>query len=143
MGSAVPVAGTRGDVVSENLTLTELRAMQPRLLALSRRCAAAGCRLVFFAFPHCVLGPELWNDSHDLVIGDQDLSDAAPAELEDVTFWSRADYLERPRPVTLGRTRPPECHNCNRSSLCGGHYGSYFEEQGTDELRPMRSEETA
>ena len=137
MGNAVPTAGTRTDPLDDLLPLTELAALRPRLLALSRRCAEAGCRLVFFAFPHCVLGPDLWDDAHDLVIDDQDLSDSAAASPEEVTFWSRSGALPAPTPVVLGRARLPECRGCLRESLCGGHFSAWFSRHGTGGLRPI------
>ena len=137
MGSAVPVVGTREDALDINLSVTELRALRPRFEALSRRCADAGCKLIFFAMPHCVVGPTLWDDSHDLWLGDQDLSDSAPSDIETVTFWSKADDLPRPRPVTLGRTRPAACDGCLRAPRCGGHFSAYFARHGTGELEPI------
>lgn len=139
MGNAVPVVGTREDAVDINLSLTELRALRPRFEALSTRCAEAGCKLIFFAMPHCVVGPTLWDDSHDLWLADQDLTDAAPANIETVTFWSKADDLRRPRPVTLGRTRPQVCDTCVRASRCGGHFSTYFARHGSGELEPVRA----
>ena len=132
MGNAVPTAGTRTDVLQDLVPLTELVALRPRLLALSQRCAEAGCRLVFFAFPHCVLGPALWHDAHDLVIDDQDLSDAAASSPEEVTFWSRSVALPAPTSVVLGRRRAPECAGGLRESLCGGHFAAWFARHGTD-----------
>lgn len=137
MGNAVPTPGTRTDVVGELLTIPELVAMRPRLLAQLTRCAAAGCRLVFFCFPHCALGPEAWDDAHDLVIDDQDLSDLAPDSEEDVTFWSRADGLPRQSRVVLGRTRPAACEGCARACVCGGHFRAYFERHGTAGIAPV------
>ncbi len=137
MGNAVPTAGTRIDVVDELLELPELAAMRPRFAALSRRCASEGCRLVFFAFPHCVLGPELQDDAHDLVIDDQDLTSTAPASPEEVTFWSRSTELTAPTPVVLGRTRPPGCARCGREQVCGGHFEAYFARYGTAGLEPQ------
>jgi MoaA/NifB/PqqE/SkfB family radical SAM enzyme len=143
MGNAVPISGARLDAVDEGLTLTELRALRPALAALHARCANAGCQLVFFCFPHCVLGPELWDSTHDDIVGDQDLSDDAPRATEQVNFWSRADYDVTARPVTLGRTRPPICAGCARRGRCGGHFTDYFERHGTGELRPVEASEQA
>ncbi len=137
MGCAVPVVGTRVPVMPLNLSLTQLKAIRPRFEALSKRCADAGCRLVFFSMPHCVLGPNLWDDSHDLIVGDQDLTDAAPPENEAVTFWSRADYLPGRGAVTLARTRTERCRGCARESRCGGHFAEYFALHGDDELAPI------
>lgn len=131
MGNAVPTSGTRSDVVDDLLTLPQLVEMRPRFAALSARCAQADCRLVFFAFPHCVLGPGLQDDAHDLVIDDQDLSESAPASPEEVTFWSRSTELTSPTPVLLGRTRPACCAGCGRESVCGGHFDAYFARHGT------------
>ena len=137
MGNAVPVEGTRKDAVDGNLTLTELDALRPRFAALAAQARAAGCRLVFFAFPHCVLGPGLWDDTHDHILADQDLSDDAPSAVETVQFWSRADYLDGPGRIHLGRTRPDVCAPCARRAVCGGHFSAYFDRHGTAELRPV------
>lgn len=137
LGSAVPIAAARADAIDDDLRLDELRAMHPRLLALRERARAAGCRLVFFCIPDCVLGPELWEDSHDGYVGDQDLGAAAPGDTASVNFWSRADYLDAPRAVTLGRTRPPACDGCARAGRCGGYFTDYFARFGEGELRPV------
>ncbi len=139
MGNAVPVVGTREEALDIDLSLTELKALRPRFEALSRRRAQGGCTLIFFAMPACVVGPNLWDDSHDLYIDDQDLSDGAADTVETVTFWSKADDLQRPKPVTLGRTRAAPCDDCVRASTCGGHFSSYFARFGTDELEPVRA----
>lgn len=139
MGCAVPVEGTRVPAEDLNLTLTELKALRPRFEALSKRCAEAGCKLVFFSMPHCVLGPSLWDDSHDLWVGDQDLTDAAPSDADTVTFWSQADDLPRTRPVTLARTRAEECGDCSRKRLCGGHFAAYLRRHGAHELEPIHA----
>lgn len=137
MGCGVPITGSRLPVIANNLTLHQLHAIQPRLVSLQRRVAAEGCQLIFFCIPHCVLGPELWDSSHDQVVGDQDLSDQAPAETQQVNFWSRADYLDALQPVTLGRSRPEPCGDCLRRTVCGGWFTEYFETQGVDGLRPI------
>jgi MoaA/NifB/PqqE/SkfB family radical SAM enzyme len=138
MGNAVPVVGTRADVVEQNLRLPELRALRPRFLALRDFVARHGCRLVFFSFPDCVLGGELWDHSHDRFVGDQDLSDQATGRVEEVSFWAQADYLDAPRPVTLGRTRPAEpCGACARRNVCGGWFSAYFERHGTSGLEAI------
>ncbi len=134
LGNAVPVAGTRLDPELTNLNLTEQVALRPRFLALRQRCAEQGCKLVLFCIPHCVLGPELWDTSHDLFLGDQDLSDGAS---RGVNFWSRADYHERPAPVTLARERAPICSDCERRSQCGGYFSDYLGRHGSAELRPI------
>lgn len=139
MGNAVPVVGTREEALDIDLSLTELKALRPRFEALSRRCAEAGCSLIFFAIPACALGPTLWDDTHDLYIDDQDLTDGADQTVETVTFWSKADDLPRPRPVTLGRTRAQPCADCSRASVCGGHFSAYFERFGTGELEPVHA----
>lgn len=140
MGNAVPIDGTRLDGVTEGFRLTELEAMRPRFVALNERVRAAGCRLVFFCFPHCTLGPELWDFTHDDVLDNQDLSDGAPKDRKDVNFWSQADYHEKPRPVTLGRTRTATCDGCARASRCGGHFSDYFERYGDGELHPVAAD---
>ncbi len=139
MGCAVPVVGTREEALDINLSLTELKALRSRFEALSQRCAEAGCKLIFFAMPSCIIGPTLWNDSHDVWLNDQDLTDGAPAEVETVTFWSKADDLRRPKAVTLGRTRAEPCGGCAREHSCGGHFSSYFARFGAGELEPVRA----
>ena len=139
MGSAVPVPGARVDPLDSNLSLTELRALRPRFAALHARCAAAGCQLVFFAMPHCALGPNLWDATHDGFVDDQDLADGAPSTVQAVTFWSRADDLERRKHITLGRTRTARCAGCAREQLCGGHFSAYFARHGDGELEPVRA----
>jgi len=134
LGNAVPVPGTRIDAELTNLSLTEQIALRPRFAALKERCAAEGCRLVFFCVPHCVLGPELWDNSHDLFLGDQDLSDGAA---RGVNFWSRADYHEDFAPVTLARERGPACAKCERKNVCGGYFCDYFRRHGEGELSPV------
>ena len=138
MGNGVPIAGARLDTLDESLTLTDLGAMRARFTALHRTCADRGCALVFFCFPHCVLGPDLWDHTHDAELDDQDLSAAAAARTEDVNFWSRSDY-EAPRSVTLGRTRPAECSGCAREKRCGGHFTDYFARFGVGEIRAVRT----
>ncbi|HEV8247840.1 MAG TPA: radical SAM protein [Polyangiaceae bacterium] len=137
LGNAVPVAGTRLDPELTNLTLSQQVALRPELRALRDRCADAHCRLVLFCVPHCVLGPELWDHSHDLFLGDQDLSDGAS---RDVNFWSRADYHDGPAPVTLARERVEVCHGCERRSLCGGYFSDYLRRHGSHELQPIVTE---
>lgn len=134
VGAGVPIPEARLDVIAENLSLEHLFALRPRLEALSRRCREAGCRLVPFCIPHCALGPALWDDAHDLVVDHQDLSDEAP---ETVNFWSQADYLPAPRPVTLARSRPAACAGCARAAVCGGWFTEYFRRHGADALRPV------
>lgn len=137
MGNAVPIDGTRLDAVTEGFRLAELEAMRDRFVALNARVGASGCRLVFFCFPHCTLGPDLWDLTHDDVLDNQDLSDDALKATKDVSFWSQADYHERPRQVTLGRTRTARCAGCARASRCGGHFTDYFERYGDGELHPI------
>ena len=139
MGNAVPIDGTRIPSEDEALRLSELRELQPKFIALSQSVRAHGCRLIFFCFPHCVLGESLWDDTHDDVLDDQDLSDNAAGEREDVNFWSRAEYHEAPKPVTLGRMRPESCSGCERRSRCGGHFSDYFRKFGTSEIVPVRT----
>ncbi|MCO4769219.1 MAG: radical SAM protein [Deltaproteobacteria bacterium] len=143
MGCAVPVEGTRVPAADLNLTLTDLRGMRDRFVALSARCAARGCKLVFFSIPHCVLGPELWDDSHDLWLGDQDLSDNAPSAPESVTFWPKADDLSIPRPITLARRRSAVCDGCQRAELCGGHFAAYLDLHGDGELKAITDADSA
>jgi len=139
MGCAVPVQGTRVPAEDLNLTLTELKELRGQFESLSQRCANAGCKLIFFSMPHCVLGPSLWDDSHDFWVGDQDLTDTAPSDADTVTFWSKADDLPRTRPVTLARARADECGGCARSSVCGGHFAEYLRRHGAHELEPIHA----
>lgn len=138
MGSGVPLDGTRLNVVEEGLTLTQLRSFRERFLKLQEECQQAGCALVFFCMPQCVLGPGLWEHTHEEVVDNQDLSDTAEATT--VNFWSRADYDARPRPVLLGRSRPESCGRCARKNRCGGYFTRYFERYGTEELEPILEE---
>lgn len=143
LGNAVPVEGSRADPMDTaaptgDLTIPELRALQPALRALSAQCAADGCGLVLFCFPHCVLGPELWDQAHDFFVENQDLSPDAPAEARDVNFWSEAEYHETPRPVTLARSRPPICAGCARETVCGGHFTEQLRRAGSGGLEPIR-----
>lgn len=136
MGNGVPVAGARLDTLDESLTLTECSALRPRFEALHAACASRGCALVFFSFPHCVLGPALWDHTHDAELDDQDLSDAAAGSRADVNFWSRNDYAA-PKAVTLGRTRVEACRGCARERRCGGHFTDYFARFGVGELKSV------
>jgi len=137
MGNPVPVAAARADAVDTGLRLAEQEALRPRLTALRERCASRGCRLVFFCIPHCVLGPGLWDASHDQVVDNQDLSDNAPADAASTFFWSQADFLDSPRPVTLARTRPSACAGCSRRDRCGGYFGDYVARHGDHELHAV------
>lgn len=134
LGNAVPVPGVRIDPELTNLSLGEQIALRPHFAALRDRCAARGCKLVFFCIPHCVLGPGLWDHSHDLFLSDQDLSDGAS---RDVNFWSRADYHRRLAPVTLARERVDVCATCERRQQCGGYFCDYFRRHGSGELTPV------
>lgn len=134
LGNAVPVRAARLEASETNLSLSEQIALVPKLRELSTRSKARGCRLVFFCVPHCVLGPELWDDSHDLVIDGQDLSDDAQGK---VNFWSEADYHTRPAPVLLARERTEACQGCARRKHCGGYFSDYFRAHGHGELRPV------
>lgn len=138
MGNPVPVAAARADAVDTGLRLDHQRALRPTWTRLQARCAAAGCRLVFFCVPHCVLGPELWDAGHDDLVDNQDLSDAAPSDSASTFFWSQADFLEQPRPVTLARTRPGACTGCVRAHRCGGYFADYFARHGDAELCAVR-----
>ncbi len=135
MGNPVPVAAARADAIDTGLRLDHQRALRPLWTRLQRRCADAGCRLVFFCVPHCVLGPSLWEMSHDDLVDNQDLSDEAPADSASTFFWSQADFLHAPRPVTLARTRPAACTGCARRTRCGGYFGDYFARHGDGELQ--------
>lgn len=135
MGAGVPIPEARRDVLDGNLTLSELAQLRPRFEALAARCRAQGCRLVTFCIPHCVLGPALWDDSHDFVVGDQDLSPNADPLA--VNFWSQAEYLTAPRAVTLARSRPSACTGCTREAVCGGYFTEYFARVGDAEVRPV------
>jgi flavin-dependent dehydrogenase/pyruvate-formate lyase-activating enzyme len=137
MGCAVPFERTRRPAADLNLSLTQLKALRPRFEALSARCAEVGCALVFFSMPQCVLGPSLWDQSHDLYLLGQDLTDAAPSTSGTATFWGLADDLPRARPVTLARTRTDRCVGCAREARCGGHFAEYFELHGAAELEPV------
>ncbi len=137
MGNPVPVAAARADAVETGLRLAQQRDLRPLWVRLQARCADAGCRLVFFCVPHCVLGPALWDASHDDLVDNQDLSDAAPSDAASTFFWSQADFLDRPRPVTLARTRPPACAGCTRAPRCGGYFGDYFARYGTAEIEKI------
>jgi pyruvate-formate lyase-activating enzyme len=137
MGTAVPTIGPTVDIIDHNLSLTELGEMRPRFEALSRRFSAANSRLVYFCIPQCVLGPQLWNDSHDFAVDNQDLSDSAASSAAQTHFWSQAEYLSEPRPVTLARRRTERCSGCARESVCGGFFTDYFDRYGDDELQPI------
>lgn len=134
LGMGVPIAEARLDVLGESLRLSEVAALRDRLEALADRCAASGCRLVPFCVPHCVLGPRLREQAHDLTVDHQDLGDGASLT---VNFWSQADYLDQPRPVTLARRRPEVCGTCARRAICGGYFSAYFERFGAGELEPV------
>jgi MoaA/NifB/PqqE/SkfB family radical SAM enzyme len=134
MGNAVPFTQTRMDPLAMNLSLSEQRAMRPRLEALSKRCADSNCKLIFFCIPQCILGETLWDQSHDLMLQDQDLSDQASAEETEAHFWSQADYNPGPRPVLLARSRAPICEGCTRKDRCGGYFARYLRENGDSEL---------
>lgn len=135
VGLGVPIAEARLDVLDESLRLEAVRALGPRLEALAARVEAAGCTLIPFCIPHCLLAPGLRDRAHDLVVDHQDLAEEASLT---VNFWSQADYLDRPRPVTLGRRRPAACAGCARASKCGGYFSAYFERFGDGELSPIR-----
>lgn len=137
-GSPVPVAAARADALELGLSLTQWRALRPRLEALSTRMAAQGCRLVFFCVPPCVLGPMLADDTHDELIDGQDLSDGAAASDEMTFFWSQADFLSEGRPVTLARRRGLACQSCQRRDRCGGYFAAYLDRHGEGELEPYQ-----
>lgn len=138
LGPAVPIVGARRDALDDRPDLAELAAMRPRFEALSAEGRRRGCRLVWFCVPHCVLGPTLWDDGHDEVVDGQDLSDEADGRPEAVNFWARAEYLTRPRPVTLARTRPPACAGCARRDRCGGWFTDALARDGDAGLRAVR-----
>lgn len=137
MGNPVPVAAARADAIDLGLSLAEQRSMQPRLLALRDRARAAGCRLVYFCVPDCILGPKLWDDSHDRVVDNQDLSEGAPSDSASTFFWSQADFLQAPRPVTLARRRTERCAPCTHADRCGGYFGDFFQRHGDLDLEPI------
>lgn len=138
LGSGVPIVGARVPVVPEGNSLTALKALRPRLEALRGRCAAQGCRLVFFCIPQCVLGPPLWDHAHDLTLLDQDLSEDAPSDAASVNFWARPEYRDGFRPVTLARRRGAPCQACVRRDHCGGHFAEYLDAHGEHELETVR-----
>lgn len=138
LGPAVPIVGARRDALDDRPGLAELAAMRPRFEALSAEGRRRGCRLVWFCVPHCVLGPSLWDDGHDDVVDGQDLSDEADGRAEAVNFWARAEYLSRPRPVTLARNRPPACEGCTRRARCGGWFTDALARDGDAGLRAVR-----
>lgn len=137
MGNPVPVEGSRRSGVDIGLTLLEQRSLQPRLQALHARCTEQGTRLVFFCFPHCVLGPDLYDHTHEVLLQDEDISNAAPASISSVNFWSQADYEWKRTRISLGRTRGNACHSCSRKDRCGGYFSAYFDQQGEQELIPF------
>jgi len=142
LGNPVPVLGSRVDPTTHALSLSQQRALAPRLRALTARMERAGCRLVTFCLPHCVLGPGLWDNTHDELVDDQDLSDAAPADRESATFWSRAhDLPTSAAAVTLARRRGAACAGCVRADRCGGYFSDYLDAHGEQELWPVTSEE--
>jgi MoaA/NifB/PqqE/SkfB family radical SAM enzyme len=139
LGNPVPVLGSRVDPTTHALTLTEQRALGPRLRALDARMRRAGCQLISFCVPHCVLGPALWDSTHDELVDSQDLSDDAPADRSEATFWSRANDRARPdTAVTLARRRGAACVDCARQDRCGGYFSAYLDAHGEDELWPIR-----
>lgn len=138
MGLGVPVQAARWDVLDHGFRLDELHGLQPRFLSLSRRFRDAGSRLIFFCIPHCVLGPELWDDGHDDHVGDQDLGDGADGRTASVHFWSRADYLDGPGTVRLGRSRAEPCRDCTRRTRCGGWFTDALDRWGAEGLNTVR-----
>ncbi len=137
MGNPVPVVGSRENGVELGLRLDQQRDLQPRLLALRDRCRAAGTQLIFFCMPHCVLGSELYDQTHEIILADEDRSNAAPSAIDTVNFWSQADYEWNPGAVHLGRIRGDACHGCKRKNDCGGYFSAYFDRWGEDELLPF------
>ena len=142
MGNAVPVGAARADALDDAaptgaLRLEELVALRPEFVRMRDACAADGCQMVFFCFPHCVLGPELWGATHDFVLDSQDLSADAPADKEGVNFWSEAEYHQEPRPVTLARRRTERCAGCAREAVCGGHFSEHLRRYGDGAMAPI------
>jgi MoaA/NifB/PqqE/SkfB family radical SAM enzyme len=141
LGNPVPVLGSRIDPTTHALTLSEQRALVPRIRALSARMQRAGCQIIFFCTPHCVIGPGLWDSTHDDLVGDQDLSDDAPTDRESVTFWPKAHDLARPdAAITLGRRRGSACVDCVRRDRCGGYFAAYLDTHGESEFHPILSD---
>ena len=132
MGNAVPVLSASGTALQMNLDLTEQRARRVQLEALHARCAASGCALIFFCIPHCVLGPKLWHSTHDQMLRQQDLQ--KDATLDEVNFWSEADYHGQPTEVSLARRHTETCQDCDRRGQCGGYFTDYLDLHGDGEL---------
>ncbi len=138
LGNPVPVLDSRVDPAEHTLTLSEQRALVPRLRALTADLDRRGCRLVSFCIPHCVLGPALWDNTHDEFVDDQDLTDDAPADRESVVFWSKAhDRPVEQASVVLGRRRAAACADCIRRDRCGGYFANYLDAVGEHELAPV------
>ena len=136
-GNPVPVRGSSEMALASTLPLADQRALGPRLEAIAARCRASGCRFVSFCMPHCVLPPALRAYTHDDHIDDQDLSETADVAVDEVTFWSRADYLPRTRPIRLGRRRPPVCDPCTVRDRCGGYFSAWLDRHGDEGLVPL------
>jgi len=137
MGNAVPVLAAAGQAIEMNLDLTELRARRGEFQSLHSRCASSGCTLVFFCIPHCVLGPELWHSTHDQMLRQQPLD--GEGRLEDVNFWSEADFHGQPAQVSLARRHGAPCQGCERRSECGGYFSDYLDLHGDGELGQVGS----
>lgn len=139
VGNPVPVLDSRIDPTMHTLSLTEQRALVPHLRALTADLERRGCRLVSFCIPHCILGPPLWDHTHDEFVDNQDLSDTAPADRARVTFWSKAhDRTAEQSTVVLGRRRGAACQECIRNDRCGGYFAHYLDTVGEHELTPVR-----
>ncbi len=140
-GPPVPTRGSEWDRGGHTLRLEEIRALQPRLRALRQRCEEASCKLIFFALPHCVLGPALWDDTTDTHVDGQDLSEQNDGRTAAVHFWSLDEAAPEPGVVRLGRSRAEPCRRCVRQKLCGGAFTDDLERFGADGLRPVTGPE--
>jgi MoaA/NifB/PqqE/SkfB family radical SAM enzyme len=134
-GNPVPSGDGKSRFSELSLTLDEQRALVPRIQALRARCEAVGAQLMLFCFPHCVVGPDLWDITHDRFMDEMDL-DLDDRWDEDVHVWPRAETITEIQPIRLARVRPPVCAPCERRKVCGGYFVTYLRERGVSELRP-------